>query len=1180
MHEKGKTVSEREKKTLEFWKKNDIFKKSERRGAKNTLLRLLKGKKKFIFYDGPPFATGLPHFGNILTSIIKDAIPRYQTMRGHQVLRQWGWDCHGLPLEVEMEKSVGTKTKKDIEKYGIEKFNNGIRKTIFTYTDEWKEIIPRIGRWVDMENDYRTMSTSYIESVWSVFNRLHKKGFVSNGFKMLHLCPRCSTVVSNTEVADSYETLNDTAVYVLFQLKEKKDTYLVAWTTTPWTLFGNVALGVREDMEYTVLEKDKKKYIVHSSAVSVINDATKVGTEKGSNLVGKEYIPPFNHLYATDSNKRVQESIWRVQSMQHIEKGVGTGIVHIAPAYGKEDMDLAQQKGLPIRHHVTKDGFFVQQIKGYEGMRPKEAGNPKEVDTKILHDLSSKGLLLHSETIEHRYPVCWRCKTPLLNYATNSWFVHAERYKKKMVSQNKKVKWIPEHIRDGRFGNWLEDAQEWAVSRDRFWGAPLPAWKVEKTGEHIIVNSLNEMVKKMPQRNQYTFIRHGYSKSNEKKVLNCKKEAGDGLTEKGKAQAEKVAEECSSMNPSVIFCSPLTRTRETAAIIAQKTKAKVIEEPLLTEIQIPNMHGKSIRQLHETIRKTGAFKDVNKKIADGEAFADVYRRVLKFFEKTDQEYKDAHIIVVTHRSVVVSAKSIAPTANEFERKYKTTALIPIKNASRHKVDYKHIQRTENGEVDLHRPYTDNIVLYDDEKNPAHHTKEVFDCWFESGAMPYGSKHYPFENKWTFNPKWKRGFPANFISEGLDQTRGWFYSLMAIGVGAFNKSPYQRVVVNGIIRAADGKKMSKSLKNYTDPEKIIERYGADALRHYLLASTVVRGEDLDFKEEQVDEVHKKVYARLHNCLNFYTIYAHLPHREGGENMLDRYIRSRLSQMRNTITKGFEKYHIDEAVESVSPFVEDLSTWYLRRSRDRLKSNTEDGANARETLRFVLTKTAICIAPIAPFYAEYLFTEMKQKHPNRKSFAESVHLTSWPQKMPLNKEVIKEMNTVRDLVSLIHEQRAEAKVKVRQPLARVTVQQEISDEQKEIIKEEVNVKEVVIDTSAKQSATLDTEITSDLRIGGVVRECIRKTQKERKEMGLSPTETFPPLKVVNEAGDQQLQKILQEYEIEVKEKARVDSIVRIESASYEKERQKKNTEYMSKMKKALRSVEKKHKQSKEK
>ena len=1137
--EKRETIAGREERILRFWREHKIFEKSERRekeGLMRQVLQKLLPKRRFIFYDGPPFATGLPHFGNILASIVKDAVPRYKTMRGYQVRRRWGWDCHGLPLEVEMEKKIGTKTKRDIEEYGIEKFNHGIRNTIFRYVDEWKKIIPRIGRWVDMEHDYRTLNTPYIESVWSVFHRLHERGFVSNGFKSLHHCPRCSTAISNAEVADNYEPVTDTAVFVLFPLKDEPNTQLVAWTTTPWTLFGNVALGVDEKMEYAVIEKEGKKYVLHNSAAHIIKGGTKIGTKKGSELIGKEYTPPFDYLYTKDDEK-VKEKLWRIQSVPYIEEGIGTGIVHLAPAYGAEDMETALKKGLPIRHHITKDGEFVPQIEGYAGLRPKEEGNPKKVDEKIVQDLQNKGILLYSETIEHAYPICWRCKTPLLNYAANSWFVHAEKFKDRMLQENKKVDWVPTHIRDGRFGNWLSDAREWSVSRDRFWGAPIPAWKVEKTGKHIVIGSLDEMFEKMSPRNTYTFVRHGHAISNEKNIFSCQEGKEDKLTEKGREQVMRVAEKLKDKKPTIIFHSPMMRTQETAEYIAKKTGAKMVAEPLLTELQVPRMHGKSIRTLRKAIKEDEAFKNFKRKIADGESFADVYKRVLQFFEKVDQEHKDANIIVVTHRAVITAARSIAPTFESFERRYKKNTFLPVQYAGMHTIPYHAIHRTDDGTIDLHRPYIDEVVLYDKSGNPAYHTKEVFDCWFESGAMPYGSHHYPYENKWTFNPLLHRGFPAHFICEGLDQTRGWFYSLLAIGVGAFDTTPYRQVVVTGLIRAADGKKMSKSLQNYTDPMQIVERYGADALRHYLLSSSVVRGEDLDFKDEQIDEVHKKVYTRLHNCFNFYTIYAHLPHKRGSRNLLDTYIRSRFAQMRNAMTKGFESYHLDEAVAPIGAFVEDLSTWYIRRSRDRMKERTDDGAYARETLRFILIEFAKCLAPIAPFYAEYLFLEMRKHHISGALFTESVHLARWPWKMPVAKWAIEKINIVRDIVSLAHEQRAEEGIKVRQPLQKVTVQQEVDDEQKALIRAEVNVKEVIVDPAAEQPVLLHTELTDELRAEGFVREYIRNIQKIRKEKGLSPTRTLDTLSV-HLPDDQK--KHLQAHEEKIKQEVQVRTI----------------------------------------
>ena len=700
--------------------------------------------------------------------------------------------------------------------------------------------------------------------------------------------------------------------------------------------------------------------------------------------------------------------------------------------------------------------------------------------------------------------MCWRCATPLLNYATDSWFVHTDRYRDRMVAENRKVAWVPEHIRDGRFGHWLQNAQAWAVSRSRFWGAPLPVWRVEKTGEHLVISSLEDMFKRMRAKNTYTFVRHGHAVSNETQTLRCLPEEGCGLTEKGKAQAQEVAGTLRDSKPAVIFCSPLTRTRETAEYVAKETGASIVEDDLLIEIQVPELHGRPYRELRDLVVESGAIRDMRKKIGSGESYLDVYLRLLRFLEKVDQEYEGAHIIVVTHRVVmggVHMVESISVSKYDHLRYF----LMPgMGNADTLTLAYKHVKRTEEGEVDLHRPYIDGVELYDDEGNVARHIGEVFDCWFESGAMPYGSHQYPFLNTSIFNPRRNRGFPADFICEGLDQTRGWFYSLLAISVGAFDRAPYRQVIATGIIRAADGRKMSKRLKNYSDPMDIVERYGADSLRHYLLGSPVVRGESLDFSDEQVDEVHKKVYARLHNCLNFYTTYGHLPHKSGSRHPLDVYIRSRFSEMHAAMTDGFESYRLDVAVAPIGSFVDDLSTWYLRRSRDRLRHDTEDGAYARETMRYILMETAKCIAPIAPFYAEYLYLQMSKYHPVSFSLPESVHLCRWPRKTRPDHSILAAMRHVRTVVSVAHEHRARAGIKVRQPLTRLTLKTAVPDVLKTIIADEVRVKEVVVDSGSAEEVVLDTTLTPELLAEGFVRTCIRAIQNLRREKGLSLTE----------------------------------------------------------------------------
>ena len=1107
--EKRETAFDRESKILKFWNENNIFKKSEKgisRGiVRDFLLSIFSSKKPFVFYDGPPFATGLPHYGHILPGTIKDVLPRYKTMKGFVVSRKWGWDCHGLPLEVEIEKELGISSKKEIEELGIGKFNSAARSAVFRYADKWKEIMPKMGRWVDMDNDYRTLQPSYMESVWNVFHILHSRGLIEKGFKPLHLCPRCSTTLSNSEVSDSYSDLQDISVSVLFPLKNEKDTSFIAWTTTPWTLFGNVALAVNKDLNYSTIEKNGKKFIVHESKADLIEGGRVIDTKEGSHFVGKEYIPPFEYMYVNDSPE-VKENVYRVHHAEYVNADVGTGIVHMAPAYGADDMKLAQEKNIPVRHHVTKGGALVPQLEEFAGMIVKEKGNPKDLDEKIIDALNKKGVLFSSEMLEHSYPICWRCDTPLLNYAADSWFVKTSKFKDKMVSENKKVGWIPSHIRDGRFGKWLEGAQDWAISRSRFWGAPLPVWEVEKTGEHIVIGSINEMMKKMRTKNRYRFVRHAFSKSNKTTICSNTKETCGGLTEKGKEDAKKFAKTIKE-KPTIIIYSPLPRTKETAEIIAKELGVeKVIENSLIIEKNFGKFDGTSYKKYRDLFDESTDVNIFDRSIGGSESNRGIYRRLLSFMENIDKEYEYEDILVVTHGGVLKCALSISPLFQDFKKIFYSIAPRALNNLSMHDIEYKHVARDENTEIDIHRPFIDNIVLYDKNGNPAYNIKEVFDCWFESGSMPYASNHYPFENKKNFNPENKVGFPADFICEGLDQTRGWFYSLMQLGVGAFDSTPYKHVITHGLIRASDGKKMSKKLKNYSDPVETIEKYGADSLRHYLLGSPASRGQDIDFQDSLIDEINKKIYGRLHNCFNFYKIYAHLEHKTGSVHILDKYILSRLHEVIDEMTKNLDIYQIDRAVAQIGDFVEDFSTWYLRRSRDRIRSNTKDGAYARETMKVVLLEFSKCIAPIAPFYSEYLYQEFKKLNIFKVLIPESIHLCEYPTKKYIRKDIIKEINYVRHLASLAHEHRANTGIKVRQPLQSLYIREKLSAQSLLILADEINVKNVIITSDIEGELKLDTIITPELKEEGFVRECIRAIQSARKENNFSLTEVL--------------------------------------------------------------------------
>ena len=1137
------SVYDRERKVLNFWNKNNIFKKSEEGislGFLPNIFYKIFGKKRFIFYDGPPFATGLPHYGHILAGSIKDALPRYKTMKGFIVNRKWGWDCHGLPLEVEIEKELGLSSRKDIEKFGIDNFNSSARSAIFRYASEWKNIIPKMGRWVDMDNDYRTLQPSYMESVWNVFQRLHSKGLIEKGFKPLHLCPRCSTTLSNSEVSDSYSDLKDIAVYVLFPAENDKNTYFVGWTTTPWTLFGNVALAVNKNLKYVVVEKDGKKFILHEDKVDLIPEGKVIDRKSGSEFIGMRYRAPFEYMYINDSAE-IKNSVYGVHHADYVNADTGTGIVHMAPAYGADDMELAQEKNMPIRHHVTRDGVLVSQLEEFAGMVVKEEGNPKDLDEKIIDALKKKNVLLKSEILEHSYPVCWRCDTPLLNYASDSWFVKTSQFRDKMVSENKKIGWIPSHIRDGRFGKWLEGAQDWAISRSRFWGTPLPVWEVEKTKRHIVVGSINEMMEKMQTKNKYRFIRHAESETNKKEIFCHTKNNCGGITEKGIEDTKNFAKSI-SQKPTIIIYSPLERTKETAEIIAKELGVKkVISEPLVSEQNFGLFSGKPVSKYIDAFNGLTNVDVFDRKIDGSESKRDIYKRILSFMEKVDSKYSDEDILVVTHGAVLKCALSISPLFNDFKKKFCSIKGSSLDNLSVHEIEYKHITRDEHCEIDIHRPFIDDIVLYDEDGNPAYNIKEVFDCWFESGSMPYASSHYPFSNKSIFNPEKKIGFPADFICEGLDQTRGWFFSLIQLGVGAYESTPYKQVITTGLIRASDGKKMSKKLKNYSDPTETIEKYGADSLRHYLLGSPVSRGQDIDFQDENINEIQKKIYGRLHNCFNFYRIYAYMEHKSGSRHILDRYILSRLSEVIKEMTENFDSYKIDRAVAPIGDFVEDLSTWYLRRSRDRMKNDSNDGAHSRETMRRVLIELSKCIAPIAPFYSEYLYLEMKKL----KMFeigAESVHLCKYPNVGKINNDVIKEMKYVRRLASLAHESRVSAGIKVRQPLQTLTVKKHLSVDSCKILADEINVKNVVISEDMTSDLKLDMVITPELKEEGFIRECVRSIQLARKENGFSITEV---LDIAYICSSDNVKINLQKAEEKIKKEVRIDNIEYIDS-----------------------------------
>ncbi len=895
-------AARREEEVLAWWQANEIFEKTLEKPAP---------RGDFVFYDGPPFATGLPHYGHIVASVQKDAVPRFWTMKGYRVPRVWGWDCHGLPIENIVEKELGFKHKKEIKEYGIAKFNERCRETVLMYADEWAKIIPRIGRFADMKNAYRTMDKNFMESVWWVFKSIYDNGLVYEDYRSMHICTRCETTLSQTEVSEGYKDVKDISVTVKFPLTEEPGTSLLAWTTTPWTLPGNVAIAVGKYLDYLLVEDEGARYIIGKSGLerhkNGFKNPTIVREMKGSELVGKTYVPPFDY-YVNDASLKNRENGWKVYHADFVTDDAGTGIAHEAPAFGADDWELSKQVNLPFVQHVAFDGTMKPEVAAFAGLevKPRSENDAERLatDIAVLKYLQEHGSFFAKENITHSYPHCWRCDTPLLNYATSSWFVSIEKLKGNLLENAKKVNWFPAHIKEGRFGKWLEGARDWSISRQRFWASVIPIWVCEGCKAKRVFGSASEL-----------------------------EEAS------GKAIDD-------------------------------------LHKHIVDEITVPCSCGKTMRR------------------------------------------------------------------------------IP----------------------------------------------DVLDTWFDSGSMPYGSKHYPFEDKEKFDAV----FPAQFIAEGQDQTRAWFYYLHVLAGALFKKNAFQNVIVNGIVLAEDGKKMSKKLNNYPDPMKIVDGYGADALRLYLLASPVVAAENLSFSEEGVDETAKKSIGRLANVLAFYKLHADgTPPGTGSAHVIDRWILARLAALTQEVSRGYESYDLQSAVRPLALFIDDLSTWYVRRSRDRFKEEGEDKKAALATLRHTLRTLALLMAPATPFIAEEHFREVRTEED-----AESVHLASWPEAKKagmfdfLKKAdtgLEEEMARVRTLASEALKLRQQANINVSQALATLSIPGNLSAELAAILADELNVQNVV--QEAKELA-LDTALTPELIALGDERVFARAVAEARKSMGLSP------------------------------------------------------------------------------
>lgn len=1059
-----------ENEVIKFWKENRTFQRS---------LEIREDSPEYVFYDGPPFATGTPHYGHILAGVIKDVIPRYWTMRGRYVERRFGWDCHGLPIENIVEKKLGISGKKDIEdKVGVFEFNEHCRANVFGYVDEWRKVVERTGRWVDMDDDYKTMDRDFMESVWWVFKSVYDKGLIYESHRVVPYCPRCSTPLSNFEVNQGYEDKQDKAVTVKFKVKDSASKYVLAWTTTPWTLPANLGLAVGTDIVYAEIRDNASgdTYVLAKDRVATYyknpEDYTLVREYPGSCIVGLEYEPLFNEpthkseLGELPKGQELGRNVYRVVSGHHVTTESGTGVVHIAPAYGEDDFQIGQKEGLGFFSHINATG-------NVEGLGFGEGEYVFDFNETVIRYLKDTKALVHIGSIDHSYPHCYRCKTPLIYRAVSAWYVSVEKIKEDMLSSNESINWTPEHIKEGRFGKWLEGARDWNISRNRYWGSALPVWKSED-GEVVVVGSVAELA-----------------------------ELSDG----------------------------------------------------------------------QILEKDGGY-----------VFADTGK-----------------------------------------------------------------------EVDIHKHFVDKITIKKDGKTFTR-IPEVLDCWFESGSMPYAQKHYPFENKDRF----ESAFPADFICEGLDQTRGWFYTLVVLSAALYGHEPFKNVIVNGIILAEDGKKMSKSLQNYPDPMLLLEKHGADAVRFFLMNSPAVRAEELRFSEAGVEETVKKVILPLWNSLSFFTTYANIdgyvpdtteityvrhgetdanaggrlsdgfensplnanglgqairageelrargaefdvivaspleraaqtasiiaselgyPHEEivyddaiverksgkytgmkhvdiveehfqrtgerievrhsskiwandesaeteaefcarlerwhadlveryagkkilvvahGGNfralnrylralgheeafrgvrglhnceiaelparvlsNPLDKFILGELQTLVAKVSDAFESYDLQKGTRAIVDFLDDLTNWYVRRSRRRFWDNgmTDDKKNAYDTLYRVLVDVSKVLAPFAPFVSEHVFKTLTGK--------ESVHLEMFPtfERCMVSQHLLADMKKAKDLVALGLAVRSKAKIRVRQPLSRLIIGENLEPYYLDILKEELNVKEVVVEDMSK-------------------------------------------------------------------------------------------------------------------
>jgi isoleucyl-tRNA synthetase len=1097
--------AEIEEKVMALWKEKGVFAKTLKpHGAK-------KEAKTFSFWEGPPYANGRPGIHHVLSRVMKDVVLRYKTMDGYVVPRKAGWDTHGLPIEIATEKALGITSKREIEDLGIDVFNKKAQEGIFRYKDEWEKLTERIGYWLDLDNAYMTYTPDFIESLWWVFKQLDSKGFLKEFYKVTPYCPRCQTSLANHELGQPgvYKSVMDPSVFVKFPIRGAKGEFLLIWTTTPWTLPANVAVAASKDVTYSLFEIDGEKLWAYRIPEALTKDkqVKVLATKKGSELIGTAYEP----LYKLSDDVALPIDLHTVLAADFVSTEDGTGFVHIAPTFGEDDFNLVFAKGMSdayvLPHTLTMEGTMAKGVIG-EGLFVKDADKP------IVADLKERGLLFSFSKQEHEYPFCWRCQSPLLYFARKSWFFEVSRIRQELLKANENVNWVPGYIKNGRFGEWIGQAKDWAISRERYWGTPLPIWRCDDCGKTTVAGSLEDLNAKRPYENTYFIMRHGQATSNVEGWVAGGSESGkfvSKLTPKGMEDAEKTARKLAKEGIDLIIASPYKRTQETAQIVAQYANAPIITDERLKEIDCGSFNH---RKFMDYVK---SFNDPMDRFSiapeGGETLTQVRERMTAFINDIDRQYKGKKILIVSHGDPLwMLQASLAHLGNKEAEAKRSFSLKPAEAKRVHKDNWP---VDELGMLDMHRPYADGIELRCEHCGGiAHRVADVADVWFDSGSMPYGSTHFPFEA----TPKQKApvGFPADFICEGIDQTRGWFYTLMATSVMLGLGNPYKNVVSLGLVLDKNGQKMSKSRGNVVDPWAVINKYGVDAVRWYFYTINDP-GEPKNFDEEEVGKTLRRFIMVLYNSFSFLQMYGkdklNIEKALASEHALDQWILARLALAGERVRQTMDDYNIVASAAELESFADDLSRWYIRRSRRRFQKpdDKKDWQAASATLAYVFLQLSKMLAPFTPFFAESLYQSLRKSYTFKGK--DSVHLEMLPKFSPKAREksLDERMRFVREIASAVLAKRAELRIKVRQPLGLLTIrledkQKKLSAELADILKEEINVKEVAFDKKLEEPFVLDTTITPELRMEGIMRELARTIQELRQEAGYVPKDAI--------------------------------------------------------------------------